>query len=167
MLDGAARAVRMAALAFLALAAVAAVAAAVLVALGLGTDFGLGGILGGAAAGVGALAYLAAGLTFARLGRNLLHVFTPEERAAALRCRAEVLGARATWSKINRHRVWRLRLRVTPPGGAPYEIERVAPLNAYTGERLARGDMSFPCLVDPDDRGRIELVVRRRPTDDG
>ncbi|GAA3201340.1 hypothetical protein [Nonomuraea roseoviolacea] len=96
-------------------------------------------------------------LSFASLESAGLRTFTPEERAAATPCDAAVLGAEQTSDKLNGRYVWRLRLRVTPKAGSPYEIERTARLTSSTGERLERGGAVLPCLVDPGDRTRIEI----------
>lgn len=159
MADQAARTLRTASLTFACLAGACGVAAAALLALGVGRGQ-TGLLLSGLAVVPGGLAWLVGALMFARLERSLLRVFTPAERAAAVPGTARVLGARRTTGRVNRRRIWRLRLLVTPDGGEPYEIERHAVINAATGGRLARGDLSLPCLIDPADPGRIQLVVR-------
>ncbi|RJL35549.1 hypothetical protein [Bailinhaonella thermotolerans] len=98
-------------------------------------------------------------ITFASMESAGLRAFTPEERAAAVPCDAAVLGAEQTSNKFNKRYIWLLRLRVTPKGGAPYEIERTARLTSDMGERLKRGSVTLPCLADPADRTRIEIAA--------
>ncbi|NUW35771.1 hypothetical protein HTZ77_30750 [Nonomuraea sp. SMC257] len=97
-------------------------------------------------------------ISFASLESAGLRTFTPEERAAAVRCDAAVLGAEQTSNKLNGRYVWLLRLRVAPQTGSPYEIERTARLTSSMGERLERGDAVLSCLVDPADHTRIEIA---------
>ncbi|SEH01866.1 hypothetical protein SAMN05444920_122117 [Nonomuraea solani] len=88
-----------------------------------------------------------------------LRTFTPEERAAAVPCEAAVLGAEETSNKLNGRYIWQVRLRVTPKPGDPYEIERTARLTSAMGERLERGEVVLPCLMDSADRTRIEIAA--------
>ncbi|MFI7129485.1 hypothetical protein ACIBQ1_27560 [Nonomuraea sp. NPDC050153] len=110
-----------------------------------------------------AILLLAAGMlamgsiSFASLESAALRTFTPEERAAAVRCDAAVLGAEETSNKLNGRYIWLLRLRVTPQAGSPYEIERTARLTSSMGERLEQGNVVLPCLVAPTDQTRIEI----------
>ncbi|MDP4503224.1 hypothetical protein [Nonomuraea turcica] len=96
-------------------------------------------------------------ISFARLESAALQTFTPEEREAAVPCKAVVLGAEETSNKLNGRYIWLLRLRVTPQAGSPYEIERTARLTSSMGERLERGDIVLSCLVAPADHTRIEI----------
>ncbi|MFI6297121.1 hypothetical protein ACIBEJ_36405 [Nonomuraea sp. NPDC050790] len=106
--------------------------------------------LGAAVLGMGAI-------SFASLESVALRSFSAEERAAALPCRAAVLGAEQTSNKHNGRYVWLLRLRVSPRNGQAYEIERTARLTSSMGERLSRGDAVLPCLADPADHTGIEI----------
>jgi hypothetical protein len=143
---------------FWVLAAVAAIAGVVLLlVLGRRRHTRIGGIIGGVSAILGAALFAWGAVSFAELEAAALRTFTPQERAVAVPCKASVLGADVTSSKINGKRIWWVRLRVTPQNGGPYEIKRSARLSSAMGNRLERGDVELPCLVAPGDGTRIEI----------
>ncbi|MFG1962912.1 hypothetical protein [Nonomuraea sp. NPDC049028] len=96
-------------------------------------------------------------ISFASMESAALRTFTPEERAVAVPCNAAVLRIEETSNKFNGRYIWLLRLRVTPQGGSPYEIERTARLTSSMGEHLERGNVVLSCLLDPTDHTRIEI----------
>lgn len=145
---------------FLCFAGVSAVASVVLfLTLGRRPDTESAGLLGSAVAGVVTVVLLMFSVMFRQVEDSMLTVFSEDERASAIPCTAQVRSAERTDEKYNKRYLWALRLWVVPRGGAPYEIERNAQLSSGTGRRLARGDVTLPCLVSATDRTRIEIPM--------
>lgn len=115
------------------------------------------GLLGSAVGGVLTVVLLMFSVMFRQAEESMLTVLSEDERASAIPCTAQVRSAERTDAKYNKRYLWVLRLRIVPRGGTPYEIERNAQPAAALGRRLARGDVTLPCLVSATDRTRIEI----------
>ena len=73
---------------------------------------------------------------------------------------ALVLEIRDTGITVNDDPVVAFRLRVRPPGGAPYEVETRGLVGRLAVPRIQPGAV-LPVAVDPQDRMKVALAIYR------
>lgn len=61
-----------------------------------------------------------------------------------------------TNSTVNRNDVFEFRIRVQPSEGAAYETTIRDALNSVEGGRVGAGRTTFPCVIDRDDKSRVD-----------
>ncbi|MBW1597441.1 hypothetical protein [Streptomyces sp. JJ38] len=72
-------------------------------------------------------------------------------------CTATVLSLAEGSARINGRDTYLMELRVRPEGGAPYRLTVDEPLSSVAAGRVGAGVATFPCVVDRQDRTRLEV----------